>query len=160
MRCSTRRKLDVCPILYVLDTQADPGCGAHPTQKLNSCLLSSLAGGPEFLRSLLPASPPGHCRLAPGVLHASVVAYVLPTESLSFQGVAISLAYTKDVRARSLPLFVAGSLDPTTIDQVLVIAHFLNSAVRVVIASGWNANPQLAKVSGERGDRERPGDIP
>lgn len=31
-------------------------------------------------------------------------------------------------------------------DQVLVIAHFLNSVVRVSIASGWNANPQLAKV--------------
>ena len=46
--------------------------------------------------------------------------------------------------------FVADALEPTTIDQVLVIAHFLNSAVRVIIASGWNANPKLAKVSGER----------
>lgn len=49
-----------------------------------------------------------------------------------------------------LPRLVADSLKPTPIDQVLVIAHFLNSAVRVVIASGWNANPKLAKVSVER----------
>lgn len=49
-----------------------------------------------------------------------------------------------------LPPFVTDSLKPTPIDQVLVIAHFLNSAVRVSIASGWNANPKLAKVSGEK----------
>lgn len=49
-----------------------------------------------------------------------------------------------------LPPLVADSLKPTPIDQVLVIAHFLNSAVRVVIASGWNANPKLAKVSGKK----------
>lgn len=30
--------------------------------------------------------------------------------------------------------------------QTLVVAYALKSGVRVLIASGWNANPQLAKV--------------
>lgn len=30
--------------------------------------------------------------------------------------------------------------------QILVVAYALKSGVRVLIASGWNANPQLAKV--------------
>lgn len=33
--------------------------------------------------------------------------------------------------------------------QVLIVAHSLNSAVRVSIAAGWNANPQLAKVGSD-----------
>lgn len=31
--------------------------------------------------------------------------------------------------------------------QILVMAYGLKSGVRVLIASGWNANPQLAKAS-------------
>lgn len=43
---------------------------------------------------------------------------------------------------------VLGFLEPRLrmLSRVLVIAYFLNSAVRVSIASGWNANPKLAKV--------------
>lgn len=83
----------------------------------------------------------------------SVIVYLLPLgyadESVRFSASLCCAQVTRantniGVSTQSNPS--DASCRPTQHCQVLVIAHFLNSAVRVSIASGWNANPQLAKV--------------
>ena len=106
------------------------------------------------LPSLVPPPHPRQAILPLQLVHGMRQWWRMYSRLRVFQGIAISLAHTEDMWARSLPLLVAGSPDPTPTDQVLVIAYFLNSAVRISIASGWNANPQLAKVSGREETRE------